>query len=345
MSTIETATANAATISATPVKVSVVIPTYKRRDAVAACVRSLLAQTHLPDEILFVDDSPGDHIKDLHEDLQDVKTPVDIRFIDNPGRASLTRSRNHGIANTDGDVVLFFDSDCIVDKDYIALGLAVLAQHPDAMAVRGIEADRSPYPVPYRLYRWFFAQPITGRRQVKIGFPPTFTRYGTELRKVRRSASMKGSNMMIRRAALEVVQFDEQMERYSLFEDLAFALALRKAFPESIYCHPQMRVDHGIHEEGRIPDDDLWMMHFVNKHYLSYKFYRVGPLRRLKLWWSDVGYVVMRSERDVPLMRELWGRYKRVQALLRKHHDQLVEGDISGLNRYYSWMDGPDHGL
>ena len=38
--------------------VAVLIPTYRRNDALADAVRSVFAQTRLPDEIVIVDNDP-----------------------------------------------------------------------------------------------------------------------------------------------------------------------------------------------------------------------------------------------------------------------------------------------
>ncbi len=330
-------------VPSTVPSVSVIIPTYERRKQVEACIRSIWRQRHTPDEILLVDDSPSDAIERLTRELRD--GPVPVRYLHNPGRPSLTRARNHGIDNTAGDIVCFFDSDSLPEPDYIERAVAVLAQRPEALAVRGIESSQSVMPPLYRAYRWLFCQGISGGKTIRIGFPPTFTRYPVELPGVTISDSMRGSNMVIRRKAFQLARFDPEMERYSFFEDIDFALALRRAKPDCILCDPKMLVNHPRIEAGRIPDDDLFLMVYANKHYLAHKYYRVGPRRALKLWWSDLGYVIMHSQRSWTRLRLLWPRHRRVKQLLRRHRRDLREGRLAPLNQYYSFMKGPEHGL
>ncbi len=324
--------------------VSVVIPTYERRECVEACVASLWRQTAPPDEIVLIDDSPSKTIEELARRLAGAG-PVPVRYVHNPGRPSLTRARNHGIEQTAGDVVCFFDSDAVVAPDYIERALAVLAADSSAMAVRGIEDGEEAMSLAYRAYRWLFCQPITGGNVIRIGFPPTFTRYPVDLAAVTTSDSMRGSNMVVRREVFVKVRFEPHMERYSFFEDIDFALALRRHFPDGIRCDPAMRIQHDREEGGRIPDADRFLMLYAHKHFLAYKHYRVGPVRALKLWWSDIGYIVMRSQRSWARLRQLWPRYRRVKHLLRRHRYDLQEGNLAALNQYYSFMRGPDHGI
>lgn len=307
-------------------------------------MESLWRQTSPPDEILLVDDSPSAAISELAQELAGAG-PVPVRYVHNPGRPSLTRARNHGVQQTAGDIVCFFDSDARVAPDYLERAVAVLEAHPEAMAVRGIEDGHEPMPRAYQIYRWAFCQPISGSKRIRIGFPPTFTRYPLDLERVTPSDSMRGSNMVVRREVFDKVGFEPHMERYSFFEDIDFALSLRRQYPGAILCDPRMRIGHTRDDSGRIPDDDLFLMLYAHKHYLAYKHFRVGPLRALKLWWSDLGYIVMRSERSPRRLLLLWPRYRRVKKLLRRHRHDLREGNLAALNQYYSFMRGPGHGL
>ncbi len=331
----------AGSLSAT---VSVIIPTYERAPETEACLRTLLAQSRLPEEILVVDDSPSDSIAGVVDSLQsEVPDGVSLRFMHAPDRPSLTRARNAGIDATSGDIVVFFDSDSLVREDFLERAVADLAAHPEAMAVRGL-VDDPPFSWLYNTYRRVFRQSVVGGKTISIGFPPTFTKYPTTIDGIVPSESMRGCNMVIRREAFETVRFDGQMERYSFFEDIDIALALRRAFGECILADGDLVISHPRSKGGRIGTGDLFYMEFLHRHYLSHKYHDVGPWKRFLLWYCDMGSLVMKSRKNPIRFLRLRRVYKQIKARLRRHHDEMVAGDLSGLNAYFSFMrshDGP----
>jgi glycosyltransferase involved in cell wall biosynthesis len=88
-----------------PFKVSVIIPTFNRRDHISKAITSVLQQTRLPDEILIIDDgSTDDTPKRLPHQFPQT------RYIrqDNMG---VSAARNRGIEESSGDWLAFLDSD------------------------------------------------------------------------------------------------------------------------------------------------------------------------------------------------------------------------------------------
>lgn len=87
--------------------VSVIIPTYKRGYCIAACLRSVLAQSFDDFEIIVVDDASGD---DTQAQVASVADPriVYLPHATNQGGAV---ARNTGIARARGEFIAFLDSD------------------------------------------------------------------------------------------------------------------------------------------------------------------------------------------------------------------------------------------
>lgn len=94
-------------------KLSVVIPVYNVEKYLYQCVQSVLM---LPSdiEIILVDDGSKDSSGKLCDDLQ--KTDDRIRVI-HQENAGLSAARNTGIRNSNGDYVMFLDSDDFLDVD------------------------------------------------------------------------------------------------------------------------------------------------------------------------------------------------------------------------------------
>jgi len=92
-------------------KVSVIVPTYNRASLMPNLIEALLQQEH-PAEIIIVDDGSTDNTADIVR-----KYPVKYVYQKNNGPAS---ARNHGVKESSGDIVIFTDSDCIPQKDWIS---------------------------------------------------------------------------------------------------------------------------------------------------------------------------------------------------------------------------------
>ncbi len=85
--------------------VSVVVPTYQRREWVGRAVRSVLAQTFADFELIVVDDGSTDGTE---ESLTGLDPRIRYHWQPNRGAAA---ARNAGIRLARGDIVAFLDSD------------------------------------------------------------------------------------------------------------------------------------------------------------------------------------------------------------------------------------------
>ena len=88
---------------------SVIIPTYNREHLLERALRSVMAQTVLPSEIIVVDDGSADRTGYLVDRLRK-SSDAEIRYISqsNSGPAA---ARNRGIERSSSGVVAFLDSD------------------------------------------------------------------------------------------------------------------------------------------------------------------------------------------------------------------------------------------
>ena len=119
--------------------VSIVIPTYNRAEDLDKCLNSIIIQTILPKEIIIVDDSNNDEIENLID--QRIKEfnekNIILKYIRNEKERSIAIARNIGIENSKGNVILFLDSDVILEEDYIKEMLKVYKQKQNAIGVQG----------------------------------------------------------------------------------------------------------------------------------------------------------------------------------------------------------------
>jgi len=109
-----------------PIKVSVVIPTYNRPEAVLHCARSVLASDfHDPMEIIIVDDcSKNCDVADIV--ARELPGEPRVRVIRHEKNKNLAAARNTGGRNAHGQYVLFIDDDNELCPDAMSKLVSVL---------------------------------------------------------------------------------------------------------------------------------------------------------------------------------------------------------------------------
>ncbi|MBD8498538.1 glycosyltransferase family 2 protein [Paenibacillus sp. CAU 1523] len=89
--------------------ISIIIPTYNRKELLAKAIASVLAQTYKNWELIIVDDNSTDNTKELVAQFS--STDSRIRYIKNNRSKGPSGARNTGILQAQGDVIAFLDSD------------------------------------------------------------------------------------------------------------------------------------------------------------------------------------------------------------------------------------------
>jgi glycosyltransferase involved in cell wall biosynthesis len=101
-------------------KVSLVISTYNRPEALGLCLQSIRNQVVLPDEVIIGDDGSGDETRKLIEQFQaDFPVPIIHIWQDDKG-FRLAESRNKAIVASMGGYIIQIDGDIIMHKDFIS---------------------------------------------------------------------------------------------------------------------------------------------------------------------------------------------------------------------------------
>jgi glycosyltransferase involved in cell wall biosynthesis len=102
------------------IKISVVIPTYKRPDLLIKCLDALVVQNFEWNEfeIIVVSDGPdeatGDVLRAWH-----ALNPLQFKYLHLPQKKGPAAARNYGWRNAKGDLIAFTDDDCIPAENWL----------------------------------------------------------------------------------------------------------------------------------------------------------------------------------------------------------------------------------
>jgi hypothetical protein len=113
-------------------RVSVIVPTYQRRELVRRAIASAIAQTLRDFELIVVDDGSSDGTRELFEAAGDLDGRLRYEWQPNLGPAA---ARNRGLRLARAEIVAFLDSDDHWLPNHLAVVTEVLRERPDAVLV------------------------------------------------------------------------------------------------------------------------------------------------------------------------------------------------------------------
>ena len=97
-----------------PPTVSVIIPTYNRKDMLRDTLHSLAQQTYSNFEVIVVDDGSTDGTSELAEET----FPFPLRYFRQSNQGA-TAARNLAARQSEADFLVFLDDDILLDPDYL----------------------------------------------------------------------------------------------------------------------------------------------------------------------------------------------------------------------------------
>jgi len=112
----------------TSMHVSIIIPAYNAEATLGECLAACVAQTHPHTDVIVVDDGSTDTTPTIAKNY-----PVEYIHQENGGPAA---ARNRGAQAAKGEIIVFTDSDCIAEPDWIEKLLAGFTSD-DVVAVGG----------------------------------------------------------------------------------------------------------------------------------------------------------------------------------------------------------------
>ena len=211
-------------------KISVFICTYNRGELISGTLQSIINnQRRKPDEIIIVNGGGEKDCREVLDKWKKVFTPLKIINTKNKNLAS---SRNIGLKECHGDIIIQTDDDARPFPDWIENMVKAHLKYPNCGVIGGRVIDASK--------RTFLS---------KIADISTFPSYST----VKRVRSVPGVNSSYKKEVMNIVgKYDEKLFRG---EDVDYNWRVKLIGWDILY-HPEIKVKH-IHRP-------TWKVYFIN---------------------------------------------------------------------------------
>lgn len=283
-------------------QISVIIPTYNRPNDLKVVLNSIILQAELPKEVIIVDDSGNEDVKNVCIKAKDNlrEKNIYLLYIRNKKERSLTIARNTGLQYCRADIILFLDDDVILEKNYIKEILNVYKEKANAVGVQGIISSsiaKKKCKVLNKLCKvlnklFFSFHTEKGRCRV---LPSGYNTYPYSTNGIIQCQWLSGANQSYKREILQKFKFDENLKKYAFKEDMDLSYRIFKEYPGSLYMTPYAKLIHNESETGRISNKELIYMRQVYTFYFFYKNIDQTLKNTLIFYWSVVGLLIRPS--------------------------------------------------
>jgi cellulose synthase/poly-beta-1,6-N-acetylglucosamine synthase-like glycosyltransferase len=259
-------------------KVTVLVPTYRRPEDLVRCLAALKRQCRAADEVVVVvraDDLVTQVC--LNDPAVKGTLPLSIAVVETPGQVA---ALNHGLDAAVGDVIAITDDDAAPRQDWVER-IAAAFEHDVCLGALG-----------GRDWMHVKGRVLDGERPLVGKVRPSGKIVGNHHLGVggaREVDLLKGANMSYRRNAIRHIRFDARLRGVGaqVHNDMDFSMRVKNAGWKVVY-DPQVAVDHFPGE--RFDDDrrDAQSMMAVrnaayNLHLILHE--HLPPLRREVAWW------------------------------------------------------------
>jgi GT2 family glycosyltransferase len=273
--------------------ISLVIPTYQRRDSVKRLLNALEAQTFQPDsfEVLVAIDGSTDGTEEL---VARTKTPYCLRsfYQSNCGRAAAC---NIGIRNAKGDLIVLLDDDMEPAPEFLAAHWRAHLEN-EKLGVVGA--------APVRIR--------AGSSSVSDYIAEKFRNHLEKLSQPGYQLNLRdfySGNFSIRSELfMEAGLFDEEFRLYGN-EDLELSLRLRKAGISLIFCKDALAYQYYEKDFSALARDNIQKgktaVLFVKKHPEVLSDLKIGTYNEASPRWAFLRALLLR-------LSKVWSRTPQI---------------------------------
>lgn len=116
-------------------RVSVIIPTYNNAATIASTIETIQEQSYQDLDIIIVNDGSTDHTTQVVEKLAASDSRI---LLVNQSNQGPSEARNRGLAEANGDFVMFVDADDVLEPEAIQHMVTTMLEHRAELVIAGI---------------------------------------------------------------------------------------------------------------------------------------------------------------------------------------------------------------
>ncbi len=326
----------------------ILVATRNRQSVLETSLPLMISQGILPTKFIFIDSSDDHSLlrETVERTFNEFSPPTDIQIIKSaPG---LSRQRNCGLRYTRAPIVFFPDDDALWFQG-MAGAVMRIYEKDGREAVGAVCPADSPVPPPETAHLinsinngseglFYALGKLMNRFEDRFLMDPIYIE--GHLRNVGRTAPewlleedaelfgpMTGFQMSFRTDVIRRYGFDENLGRYSLFEDRDASLSVLKR--HLIICTKKGRVFH-FRVPGKRTDDFEWgMINMLNRAYVVCKHSAPGSearrsLNRYCLFRFAVYLLRVRSQQGRQRVKGAWRAMACFPLLINAPHEELT---------------------
>ncbi|MTJ06732.1 MULTISPECIES: glycosyltransferase family 2 protein [unclassified Anabaena] len=258
---------------------TVLIPTYRRPQDLARCLKALQQQTKSVDQAIIVVRDTDTETQEFLDQFPYYLLPLKIVTVTQPG---VVAALNAGLAQVQGDIVSITDDDAAPHPDWLAKINSHFSVNGAIGGVGGrdwvYQGDKLEAGSRSIVGKLQWCGRVIGNHHLGVGAP-------------REVDVLKGVNMSFRTQAIGKLRFDDRMRGTGaqVHFEMSFTLTLKRAGWKMIY-DPSIAVDHypaqRFDEDQRHNFNDIALINLVHNETLVL-LEHLSPFRRIVfLCWS-----------------------------------------------------------
>jgi glycosyltransferase involved in cell wall biosynthesis len=255
-------------------------------------LKSILDQTHLPDEIIVIDDGG----------LNDMPYRIDFEqnkiqcILKKKSQKGLTRSRNLGVNLATGDIVIFLDDDVVLTPNYIEKIVRVYESGFDVKlgGVGGVDLNfRKPGFLKYIEFLYniiFLISPVSIGTHTFSGFSEQIlTRRVNPINKIGRATILDGFSCSYHSDVFKEFLFAEDYpDNRCQGEDKDFSLRVSQKF--NLYIQPNAQLYHYLSSIERPNKYKMGKNIILSAYRLFSRYVRKNKYEQIFFYYSFFGY-------------------------------------------------------
>ncbi len=262
--------------------ISAVIPTKNRPQDLQRAVSSILGQKSPPQQLLIIDQSPGDESRLAVTAMCATMPDVQLIYVHDPTIAGLVPAKAASLAHAQGGIISFLEDDVVLEPDYFAEIEVGFVGHPEMLGCCGVVAGVGTLPSGYVAFFHLFHRGIFF--DPRVGVHGYMSGKGHALIP---SHTLSGGLSAWRREVFERVRFDVANDFFML-EDMEFSTRAAAELGNHFFINPNARLEHHASpvNRARLPARQRRKM---REYIVFYKKRKTWPMAAFSLAWLMLG--------------------------------------------------------